>query len=126
LICSGEQGMIFEVTPQKEVVWKYVNPVISEPPEKGRSPRGGGGGPPGSPGMAGGGGGGPIGNKGMAKSGASAGTKRPVGPPPAGPMNSLFKVRRYGPDYPGLADKKPIPGKTIETKSSSKTLVLKK
>ena len=27
LICSGANGTIFEVTPEKEVVWKYVNPV---------------------------------------------------------------------------------------------------
>src|SRR5262249_43204261 len=26
LICSGANGTIFEVTPGKEVVWKYVNP----------------------------------------------------------------------------------------------------
>jgi Spy/CpxP family protein refolding chaperone len=27
LICSGANGTFFEVTPDKEVVWKYVNPV---------------------------------------------------------------------------------------------------
>jgi Spy/CpxP family protein refolding chaperone len=27
LICSGINGTLFEVTPEKEVVWKYVNPV---------------------------------------------------------------------------------------------------
>lgn len=27
LICSGANGTIFEVTPEKEVVWKYVNPM---------------------------------------------------------------------------------------------------
>jgi Spy/CpxP family protein refolding chaperone len=27
LICSGANGTAFEVTPDKEVVWKYVNPV---------------------------------------------------------------------------------------------------
>jgi hypothetical protein len=27
LICSGANGTVFEVTPEKEVVWKYVNPV---------------------------------------------------------------------------------------------------
>jgi hypothetical protein len=26
-ICSGPNGMLFEVTPDKKVVWKYVNPV---------------------------------------------------------------------------------------------------
>jgi Spy/CpxP family protein refolding chaperone len=27
LICSGANGTVFEVTPDKEIVWKYVNPV---------------------------------------------------------------------------------------------------
>jgi hypothetical protein len=27
LICSGASGTVFEVTPDKEIVWKYVNPV---------------------------------------------------------------------------------------------------
>jgi Spy/CpxP family protein refolding chaperone len=27
LICSGANGTIFEVSPAKEIVWKYVNPV---------------------------------------------------------------------------------------------------
>jgi len=29
LICSGAQGRFFEVTPDKEIVWEYVNPVIN-------------------------------------------------------------------------------------------------
>jgi hypothetical protein len=32
LICSGANGTIFEVTPQKEVVWKYINPAKGGPP----------------------------------------------------------------------------------------------
>ena len=27
LVCSGANGTIFEVTPEKTIVWKYVNPV---------------------------------------------------------------------------------------------------
>ncbi len=27
LICSGANGIFFEVTPDKEIVWKYVNPM---------------------------------------------------------------------------------------------------
>jgi hypothetical protein len=27
LICDGPKGIFFEVTPDKEIVWKYVNPV---------------------------------------------------------------------------------------------------
>ena len=41
LICSGTNGTIFEVTPDKEIVWKYVNPFknevpAGEPPRPGR------------------------------------------------------------------------------------------
>ena len=42
LICSGANGTVFEVTPNKEVVWKYTNPVMGNP--------GGPGGPGGPPG----------------------------------------------------------------------------
>ena len=42
MICSGPNGTLFEVTPDKQVVWKYVNPV-----KGGFSPGGPGpGGPP--------------------------------------------------------------------------------
>ncbi len=42
LICSGPNGTLFEVTPDKKIVWKYVNPV-----KGGFGPgRGGPGGPP--------------------------------------------------------------------------------
>jgi hypothetical protein len=27
LICAGADGIFFEVTPEKDIVWKYVNPV---------------------------------------------------------------------------------------------------
>lgn len=34
LICSGASGTLFEVTPEKEIVWKYINPVkgMKNPP----------------------------------------------------------------------------------------------
>jgi hypothetical protein len=32
LICSGANGTIFEVTPDKAIVWKYINPVKSDTP----------------------------------------------------------------------------------------------
>ncbi len=32
LICSGANGTVFEVTPEKEIVWKYVNPVKATKP----------------------------------------------------------------------------------------------
>ena len=40
LICSGREGIIFEVTPEGETVWKYVNPVLQSPSDDGvRRPR---------------------------------------------------------------------------------------
>jgi hypothetical protein len=32
LICSGPQGTFFEVTPAKETVWRYVNPITGTGP----------------------------------------------------------------------------------------------
>jgi hypothetical protein len=37
-ICSGANGTIFEVTPAKEIVWKYINPVKQGTPP-GKPPR---------------------------------------------------------------------------------------
>jgi hypothetical protein len=31
-ICSGNNGHLFEVTPEKEVVWEYINPVSANGP----------------------------------------------------------------------------------------------
>lgn len=32
LICSGREGIMFEITPQEETVWKYVNPLWNGTP----------------------------------------------------------------------------------------------
>jgi hypothetical protein len=32
LICTGASGVIFEVTPEKEILWKYVNPIKGTAP----------------------------------------------------------------------------------------------
>ena len=40
LICTGASGMVFEVTPEKEVVWKYANPVKGGPGGFGPNPGG--------------------------------------------------------------------------------------
>lgn len=42
LVCAGAQGEFFELTQQKKVVWKYLNPYVSPGPG---SPPGGGAGP---------------------------------------------------------------------------------
>src|SRR5205814_214859 len=57
LICSGVTGTIFEVTAEKEVVWKYTNPARGRPAPRGSRSlppgvargRGGGPGGPGGP-----------------------------------------------------------------------------
>ena len=32
LICEGNWGRIFEVTPQKEIVWEYISPFFGKHP----------------------------------------------------------------------------------------------
>lgn len=34
LICEGASGTFFEVTPDKEIVWRYVNPAVPPQPER--------------------------------------------------------------------------------------------
>jgi Arylsulfotransferase (ASST) len=46
LICSGASGTVFEVTPDKEIVWKYANPVVGNPGGPGGPGRPGGPGAP--------------------------------------------------------------------------------
>jgi hypothetical protein len=50
LICSGTNGTVFEVTPEKETVWKFVNPSRGGLGGRPGGPPGGPGGPPGFPG----------------------------------------------------------------------------
>ena len=35
LICEGAPGRIFEVTPNKEIVWEYINPIFTTAPRGG-------------------------------------------------------------------------------------------
>lgn len=99
LICSGENGTLFEVTRKKKVVWRYVNPVRGDDrkqfPERPPRRLGGGRGP--------------------------GGDRPPGGRPPGGgpgpgrgAQNSVFRAYRYGPDYAGLDGKDLSPGRTIE------------
>jgi hypothetical protein len=125
LICSGADGIFFEVTPEKEMVWRYVNPVKGGP--------GGKGGP---------------GKKGPPdgfdpKKGPPDGFDPKKGPPDGfdpkkgkdgfdfkkgdfqppfgkggkggpGGGGAVFRTYRYGPDYPGLKGKDLAPGMTVE------------
>jgi hypothetical protein len=72
LICVGLTGTMLEVTPEGNLVWKYINPVTSAGPQQ-------------------------------------QGRIIPVG------ANQVFKVRRYPPDYPGLAGRNLNPIGPIET-----------
>ena len=80
LICSGANGTIFEVTPEKEIVWKYINPVKED--------FGGPGGPGGKDGKGPGG----KGPDGKGKDGKGPGGKGPggFGPPQPGELLPSF------------------------------------
>ncbi len=69
LICSGRDGEFFEVTPDGETVWLYINPVGENGPMN-------------------------------------------QGDPPD--VNSVFRILRYAPDYPGLEGRDLTPGDPIE------------
>ena len=103
LINSGATGIVFEVTPEKETVWKFANPFKN----MGGPPRGGGAPPAKAAGA------GPDGKAGGRPGGPPAGG--PGGPPPGGPRrgNTLFRATRYALDHPAFNGKTLKPGKTL-------------
>jgi len=127
LICSGAVGTIFEISPGKKTVWKYVHP------DSGRGPGPGDFGPgmgippmggPGGPGMRGAGRQRGPGMRGNMRRGSNGmrrpGMDGPGGPPPMdGPPGEpgrgtpIFRAYRYGPCYPGLAGKDLTPGEPV-------------
>ncbi len=94
LVCSGANGTLFEVTPGSDVVWKYVNPVSRQQRQDGGKPQQPGGGPP-KPGTRGDSNGGRPGGKDES-------------------TNTVFRVYRYAPDFPGLAGKDLTPHASLE------------
>ena len=83
LVCSGAHGHIFEVTPEGDVVWEYINPV-GDRLENDR------------------------------------GIYRTMTDRAGDEFNSIFKCRRYAPDFPGLNGKDLAPrGKITEYFSES-------
>lgn len=141
-ICSGAEGILFEVTPNKQLVWKYQMPRAFAhgpgfgppgfgllgfgPPGFGPPGLGPGAlrfGPPGfgPPGFAPGDRDGidaakpkpPLGRGG----GFGAPGGRPGGPGqgPGGPggPGGIFTCYRYGPDHSGLAGKRLVPGEKL-------------
>jgi len=98
LICSGEQGRVFEVTRAGDTVWEYVNPFRSNrPPRDGFLPRGGPGGPEGPDGPR------------WRPAGPSSGERPRFGPPPGerggrggpGGPGGLFRATRIAAEHPG-------------------------
>lgn len=90
LICSGEDGRFFEVTPAGQQVWEYRNPFGARPgPPGGEQPGFGGGPPPARPLLGPPPGGGPGG----------PGRR---GPGPRG-GNGVFRATRIAAAHPGLA-----------------------
>jgi hypothetical protein len=118
LICAGAPGFIFEVTPQKKVVWQFNAPSF-----------GGGGG------AAGGGGAGPRAGAAAPRAGgaaprAGAAAPRAGGAAPraggagaagaaaprgggGGGSTNVFRAYRFGPDFPGLVGKQLTAGQPL-------------
>lgn len=69
LACKGPSGEFFEVTPEGDIVWRYIDPVTDS---------------------------GPVWQGDSVYS------------------NSVFKIRRYAPDYPAFAGRSMAPGKHVE------------
>jgi hypothetical protein len=124
LICSGAPGIVFEVTPQNKVVWQYNLPAFAAPGRGGagggpgaaggRGPAAGPGGAAGGQGAPGGRGGaggqGPAGGRGPAAGGQGA----PGGRGGGAAGRNVFRAYRYAADFPGLAGKQLVPGRTLE------------
>ena len=86
LICSAQQGTIFEVTPAGKTVWKYVNPATSS---RGRLRQGD-----------------PMPIDPGAEARWQSG--REVW------RNRVYRAHRYPPDHPGLRALDLTPGETVE------------
>ncbi len=120
LICEGESGTVFEVTPAGKTVWKYVNPFREtgfpnqRPPSR---PRNSHAGPPGGP-RRGFPPGSPPPPPPRDRNGKRAGG--PIRPPfnHGAPGAQLFRAYRYGPEYPGLRNRKLTTNKGEHQKES--------
>ncbi len=101
LINAGAYGLVFEVTPESETVWKFANPFKPA-----------GGGPPNANAA-------PKRPDTAAQKTKTADSKKAQ--PPAGPGrgaprrqgNMLFRATRYALDHPAFAGKTFKPGKTL-------------
>jgi Arylsulfotransferase (ASST) len=103
LVSTGVGGVVFEVTPDKKIVWRYIIPAKAAAGVGVPQPRGPGGRawPAGLGGGFGGRGGGSEGFLGFGVGDFNGGS-------------SIFRAYRYGADFAGLVGKNLAPGKTIE------------
>jgi hypothetical protein len=99
LCCTGFGGAMIEVTPSKEVAWKYLNPdkgiIPAKPrgaPSDGKQPNFG---PPGA---------GRFGNPGAMVAAFLGGR---------GAGGAMFRAYRYAPEYAGLAGRDLTPGPSL-------------
>jgi hypothetical protein len=95
-ICSGKQGLFFEVTPRGAIVWEYLNPFGGEI-EMGMGRAGDP--PPGAP--PGGPPGGPPNSAGAPPPPPSGAPQPPGGGSPVEPT-SCFRATKLPPEHPGL------------------------
>jgi hypothetical protein len=107
LICSGEQGRIFEVDSAGQTVWEYLSPYMEHNgPGELFGPLAGLGRilapPPGGPGPQDPRAGGATDNR--PREGQRGPRPLPRGPggPPGGPGGGLFRATRFAQDYPGI------------------------
>lgn len=118
LICSGEEGRVFEVTSKGDTVWEYVNPFGDQirrgrrPPRMGPQDHGArpGDGSEDGPRRGDDGAGGRRDRRPLMGPGGPGGRGfRPPHPPGHGgpdQNNALFRATRIAPDHPGLKGRK--------------------
>jgi hypothetical protein len=96
LINSGAVGIVFEVTPEKEIVWKFANPfkpMMNAPPAASGLPKS---------------------FEALTNAIRDAlGMKVAVRGSPRRPGNTLFRATRYALDHPAFAGRTLKPGKTL-------------
>ncbi len=121
LICCGEQGRVFEVTPSGEIVWDFINPIAAESDQNRGDGRGAGRGGRGGPDRP---------ERRDARGATGRGRERgaegrqgrggPGGRGGRGSQRALFRATRISPDHPALKGKDlspkkmPTPEKKVE------------
>jgi hypothetical protein len=103
LISTGIGGVVFEVAPDKKIVWRYIIPTKAM--DRIGVPQPGGPGGPDRPGGL---------RRGFHGPGGGSGGFTDFGGGDFNGGNHVFRAYRYGIDFAGLVGKNLTPGKTIE------------